>query len=125
MKKLARVFKALADETRLKILALLFEHEELCVCDLTATLGITQSKASRHLRYLVNAGILSDRREGTWMLYRVVEQADEETSLVLDTLKEVLKHYDLTDLEKALQSHLANRVKGVACPRSSLKRRPK
>jgi ArsR family transcriptional regulator len=125
MKKLARVFKALADETRLEILALLFEHEELCVCDLTATLGITQSKASRHLRYLVNAGILSDRREGTWMLYRVVEQADKETSLVLDTLKEVLKHYDLSDLEKALQSHLANRAKGVACPRSGLKRRSK
>jgi ArsR family transcriptional regulator len=123
MKKLARVFKALADETRLEILALLFEHEELCVCDLTATLGITQSKASRHLRYLVNAGILSDRREGTWMLYQVVEQADEETSLVLDTLKEVLKHYDLSDLEKALQSHLTNRAKGVACPRSGLKRR--
>jgi len=116
MKKLARVFKALADETRLKILALILEHKELCVCDLVVTLGITQSKASRHLRYLVNAGILSDRREGSWMLYRVVEQADEEITKVISTLKEVLKCYDLSALENALQARLASRTKGAACP---------
>jgi ArsR family transcriptional regulator, arsenate/arsenite/antimonite-responsive transcriptional repressor len=45
--------------------------EELCVCDIMGALGITQSKASRHLRYLFNAGLVTDRREGLWMYYRI------------------------------------------------------
>lgn len=71
MKKQARFFKALADETRLQILWLLLGEEELCVCDFMRALGITQSKASRHLRYLFNVGLVSDRREGAWMYYRM------------------------------------------------------
>jgi ArsR family transcriptional regulator len=73
MKELARVFKALADETRLAMLALILRHGELCVCDLEKVLDITQSKASRHLRYLLNAGLLADRREGVWVYYRLAE----------------------------------------------------
>lgn len=71
MKRQARFFKALADETRLQILWLLMGEEELCVCDIMRALGITQSKASRHLRYLFNVGLVSDRREGAWMYYRL------------------------------------------------------
>jgi ArsR family transcriptional regulator len=71
MKKLAHFFKGLADETRLKILWLLMAEEELCVCDIMRALNITQSKASRHLRYLYNLGLVSDRREGVWMNYRL------------------------------------------------------
>ena len=69
MKHEARLFKSLADETRLKILWLLKGQEELCVCDIMRVLGITQSKASRHLRYLYHLGLVSDRREGLWMYY--------------------------------------------------------
>jgi ArsR family transcriptional regulator len=71
MKPEARLFKSLADETRLKILWLLMGQEELCVCDIMRTLGITQSKASRHLRYLYHLGWVTDRREGLWMNYRL------------------------------------------------------
>jgi len=71
MKAEARLFKSLADETRLKILWLLMGQEELCVCDIMGVLGITQSKASRHLRYLYNLGLVIDRREGLWMYYRI------------------------------------------------------
>ena len=71
MKRQARFFKALADETRLQILWLLMGQEELCVCDIMMVLGITQSKASRHLRYLYNLGWVTDRREGLWMYYRL------------------------------------------------------
>jgi ArsR family transcriptional regulator len=71
MKTEARLFKSLADETRLQILWLLMDQEELCVCDIMRTLGITQSKASRHLRYLFNVGLVTDRREGVWMNYRL------------------------------------------------------
>lgn len=66
MKSLARFFKVLADETRLAILALLADHGELCVCDVIAALGITQSKASRHLATLKQAGLVTDRKEGLW-----------------------------------------------------------
>ena len=71
MRDLAAVFKALADETRLAIMFLIVEHGELCVCDVEQTLDISQSKASRHLRYLYNSGFLTDRREGVWVYYRV------------------------------------------------------
>lgn len=71
MKKEARFFKSLADETRLKILWLLLAKEELCVCDLMAGLGITQSKAWRHLRYLFHQGLGHERREGVWRYYRL------------------------------------------------------
>ena len=67
MKKEAQLFKSLADETRLRMLWLLMGREELCVCDIMGVLGITQSKASRHLRYLYHLGWVTDRREGVWM----------------------------------------------------------
>ncbi len=71
MRNQARFFKALADETRLQILWLLLGREELCVCDIMTVLGITQSKASRHLRYLYHLGLVTDRRDGLWMYYRL------------------------------------------------------
>jgi DNA-binding transcriptional ArsR family regulator len=63
-------FKALADETRLRILALLV-NGELCVCDLMAILDLPQSTVSRHLATLRNAGWVEDRRQGVWMYYRL------------------------------------------------------
>ena len=57
MKEPAQFFKVLADESRLKMLWLLFNRQELCVCDVMAVLEITQSKASRHLAALRNAGL--------------------------------------------------------------------
>ena len=68
MKTTARMFKALSDETRLRILCLLLEGE-LCVCDSMAVLQLPQSTVSRHLAYLKNAGWVDDRRCGVWMYY--------------------------------------------------------
>jgi ArsR family transcriptional regulator len=76
MKAVARTFKALADETRLRILVLLLDGE-LCVCELIAALELPQSTISRHLAYLKNAGWLEDRRHGVWMYYRLNHQADQ------------------------------------------------
>ena len=85
MRKEAQLFKSLADETRLRIIWLLMAREELCVCDIMEVLGITQSKASRHLRYLYHLGWVTDRREGVWMNYRlsVVPGSPEEKQLKL------------------------------------------
>lgn len=68
IKRISRMFKALADENRLRILHLL-QQRELCVCEIVKILGISQSKASRHLAYLKNAGLVEDRREGVWIYY--------------------------------------------------------
>src|SRR3989304_3412964 len=62
------LYKALADEARLRILNLL-SLKELCVCDLMTALGLTQSRVSRHLAYLKNSGWVSDRREGLWVFF--------------------------------------------------------
>jgi ArsR family transcriptional regulator len=90
MKKPAHFFKALADETRLQILWLLMGAEELCVCDIMRALGITQSKASRHLRYLYNLGLVSDRREGVWMNYRLTVTPGSPQERQLQLLREML-----------------------------------
>jgi ArsR family transcriptional regulator len=71
LRKGARFFKSLADETRLQILWLWSGTEELWVCDGIDVLGITQSQASRHRRYLHHLGRGPDRREGLWMNYRL------------------------------------------------------
>jgi ArsR family transcriptional regulator, arsenate/arsenite/antimonite-responsive transcriptional repressor len=91
MKHEARLFKSLAEETRLKILWLLKGQEELCVCDIMRVLGITQSKASRHLRYLYHLGLVSDRREGLWMYYSLSAIPGSQGDILLKVLEEMLK----------------------------------
>jgi ArsR family transcriptional regulator, arsenate/arsenite/antimonite-responsive transcriptional repressor len=76
MKSLVPFFRALADETRLRIVMLLL-HGELCVCDLMAILDAPQSKLSRHLAYLKHSGIVSCRREGAWMHYSLKAPLNE------------------------------------------------
>jgi len=93
MKETASFFKVLADEARLKMLWLLFHQRELCVCDFIEVLGITQSKASRHLRVLYRAGLVTDRREGLWVYYAL----------------RPLQHGLAKDHLDKLRSHLAGR----------------
>ena len=64
-------FKMLADSTRLRCLMLMQAEGELCVCELTHTLNLSQPKISRHLAHLREAGVLVARRNGTWMYYRI------------------------------------------------------
>lgn len=65
------LFKCLADETRLKSVLLIVAEGELCVCELTAALDISQPKVSRHLAQLRDCGLLSTRREGQWVYYAI------------------------------------------------------
>lgn len=90
MKHEARVFRSLADETRLSMLCLLMQQEELCVCDFMEVLGITQSKASRHLRYLYHTGWVNDRREGLKINYRLCVPRGTLKEKQLQVLSEVL-----------------------------------
>ena len=77
MKLAAQFFRVLGDEARLKLLWLLFNQRELCVCDIMAVLGITQSKASRHLATLRHAGLVTDRKDGLWSYYAISPVSDE------------------------------------------------
>jgi len=73
MSECVRLFKALGDETRLRMLLVLSQLGELCACDLESGLDVTQSRASRHLATLRDAGVIQDRRDGTWLYYRPAE----------------------------------------------------
>jgi ArsR family transcriptional regulator len=75
--RVAELFHALSDETRLRILELLGEGEQ-CVCDLTDSLKTGQSRLSFHLKTLKDAGLLTDRREGRWVYYALNPDAIEE-----------------------------------------------
>jgi ArsR family transcriptional regulator, arsenate/arsenite/antimonite-responsive transcriptional repressor len=88
MNELAAIFKALSDETRLRIIKLL-EQGELCVCDITAALDMVQPKVSFHLNALKEAGLIRDRKQGRWIHYR------------LDTSDMFKRFLILTVIEKA------------------------
>jgi ArsR family transcriptional regulator len=75
LRELERIFKGLADHTRLRIVNLLL-HGELCVCDIQYVLDSPQPNVSRHLSYLKHSGLVLDRREGQRMYYRLAEQEE-------------------------------------------------
>jgi ArsR family transcriptional regulator len=107
MDKLIDVLKALSDETRLRILNLLYE-KELCVCDIMAILQISQAKASRHLIYLKNAGLVKDRKYAQWAYYSMSkgEEIKFLDSLIYDTLRnlEIYKK-DMENLNERLNQN--------------------
>lgn len=109
MDTLADTFKALCDETRLRIMALLLENEELCVCDFVGALGETQSKVSRHLRYLYHAGLVKDRREGLWMHYRISPDLGPEKAVIVAALSQAIGVETKQELRRALQDWLAEK----------------
>jgi ArsR family transcriptional regulator len=74
-RRLARVHGALASEVRLRIIDLISAHKEMCVCELVDQLGMSQANLSRHVSVLRDAGVLLDRKVGTWVLLRVDEAA--------------------------------------------------
>lgn len=105
MKNLVSILKSLSDETRLRIINLLYE-KELCVCDIMETLHISQTKASRHLQYLKNAGLVEDRKHAQWVYYSIVKMDETKfiDTLVYDSLRYVQQFKaDLKSLEEWLE----------------------
>lgn len=88
MKHLIIIFKALSEETRLRIVKLL-EHGELCVCDIVAALDMVQPKVSFHLNVLKEAGFLKDRKQGRWTHYRLDESDFFRRFLLLSVLERI------------------------------------
>ncbi|EIJ33797.1 metalloregulator ArsR/SmtB family transcription factor [Thiothrix nivea] len=79
--------KALADQTRLRILMLLVGKEELCVCELTQALELAQPKISRHLAILRESGLLLDRKSGLWVYYRLHPELPQWVEDIMNVLQ--------------------------------------
>jgi ArsR family transcriptional regulator len=101
MRELVEIFKALSDETRIQIMGMLLLKGELCVCDVEGALGITQSKSSRHLRILLNAGLVTNRREGVWMHYRILDEQKKSNQIITKALGEMLVEKNIIEELKA------------------------
>ena len=86
--QITTIFKALGEPVRLRLFALLAQGGEQCVCHLTIALDLPQSTVSRHLSVLRNAGLVSTRRTGKWMYYRLADDVPEELIDLLARLRE-------------------------------------
>jgi ArsR family transcriptional regulator len=75
--RLAKIFKALGDPTRLRLVSLIAAHEggEACICDLTLPVGLSQPTVSHHMKLLADAGLITRDQRGKWAYYRVVDSA--------------------------------------------------
>ena len=108
MRTTAQIFKALGDETRLRIMTLLVSGHELCVCDIMAAVDLPQSTVSRHLSYLRNAGLVNDRRQGIWMYYRINRKKTAYAAALFDLLAAMLSELEQSRSDQhRLQAHLA------------------
>lgn len=124
LKSLVQFSRALSEETRLRIVMLL-SHGELCVCDLMAILGESQSKISRHLAYLKHSGIASSKRAGVWIHYSLKKPLDEKFQFHLQVLKKRFSSLPPfnRDIKKLLNLKAQSGCKGMITSKST--RRPK
>jgi ArsR family transcriptional regulator, lead/cadmium/zinc/bismuth-responsive transcriptional repressor len=88
-KHLAALFKLLGDPTRTRILYAVLEAGEMCVCDIAATIGATETTVSQALRLLRAAGVVANRRDGRMVYYRL---ADAHVRMLLDLSREHARH---------------------------------
>jgi ArsR family transcriptional regulator, arsenate/arsenite/antimonite-responsive transcriptional repressor len=95
-----RLFQALGDATRLRILGLLLAGE-ICVCEIHETLRISQPKASRHLAYLRRSGLVATRRQGLWVYYRLADTSDAILATIQRAVTHVLGHVEIVRRDAA------------------------
>jgi ArsR family transcriptional regulator len=110
MNELVTIFKALSDETRLRIIKLL-EEGELCVCDVTAALDMAQPKVSFHLSTLKEAGLIKDRKQGKWIHYSLTEKDLFRRMLILSAC-ERMQDGTVSGDRKRLDAFLGNKEHG-------------
>ena len=103
---LENTFKALADQTRLRILGLL-RAGEICVCDIHGSLGLPQPTVSRHLAYLRKSGLVAARKEGLWVHYRLAELPDPVMQALLDAVTHAIGHVQSGEKDR---KRLATRI---------------
>ena len=108
---LDQLFRALADGTRLRLINLMSE-QEICVCYFVEVVGAPQPKISRHLAYLRRAGLVSARREGKWMHYRLIVPQEPHAAAILKSAMEALRR------DKAMQKDREQLTRACCGPKS-------
>ena len=106
----SQIFKACADESRLRILHLIFMNGEMCITDVEKILDFTQAKTSRHLIYLKNAGILSFKRYNHWVFYQI---KDEVADIIKQIFQFLRKDIQLQRDQQIYQTMFTNRELAV------------
>ena len=104
---LETLFKALADTTRLRILALL-QAGEICVCDIHGSLDLPQPTVSRHLAYLRKSGLVNGRKDGLWVHYRLASLPDPVAQTVVDAVNHALGHVNAGEKDRRRLLKLAD-----------------
>jgi ArsR family transcriptional regulator len=110
MRELIKVLKAVSDKNRLRIFKML-QHKKMCVCEISAALGITQPSVSRHLSLMKDSGLVEDERDGPWIDYALCEDKINQYAPVIQSLlkkwinddpniKEILKKIKTIKREK-------------------------
>ncbi len=112
MQEYIEIFKALSDETRLRILNLLHSAQTaLCVCEFTDALEIPQYNVSRHLKILRNAGLITVRKEGRWVYFSLSTSSDSFYQAILEAIKHIPSTLLLKD-HKEIDKRLNVRIDG-------------
>ena len=105
MRDFVKLFKALSDETRIRILKVLLERE-CCVCEVMQALDISQSRASRNLGMLEDAGFVKSRRDGLWIVYSIDEQRmNSYAAPLIELLRGSLVNEEIILQDKERLSH--------------------
>ena len=99
----ADFFKCLSDQTRLDILKIILERQNVCVCEITEILQMSQPKISRHLGLLRNLSILLDERKGQWVYYRLNPDLPEWVNAVLNVLNDEVLNKPASNLSISMQ----------------------
>ena len=116
MTGIENIFKALGDRNRLRILAALLCHKELCACQIHEWLGVTGATASKHLSILVDNGLIESRKEGRWVHYR----ASRYSTAIRPLINWIKKQIELDD---ALQSDLKKLEPVTSCTPVELRKK--
>lgn len=99
----ADFFKCLSDPTRLDILKIILARQNVCVCEITEILQLSQPKISRHLALLRNLSILLDERKGQWVYYRLNPDLPEWVNAVLNVLNDEILNKPASNLSISMQ----------------------
>jgi len=115
MEHIVRIMKSLADKTRLRMINLLLKTKKsLCICEIMDALELAQYNVSKHMKELKFAGLVSEKREGKFVYYSIIEPEDKYLSDIFSGL-EAVPEKTLVDDKKRLCCTLKERIKGKCC----------
>ena len=92
LKRTIKIAKAIADENRIRILCLLKNKKDLCVCEITNIIGLAQPTISSHLKLLENAGLTESFKDGLWVNYNIADSLDPFSAEFIEVLYKNLKN---------------------------------